>query len=281
MPYQVLNNTRLNSSVCRLEIEAPLIARKVLPGQFIILHIDEKAERIPLTIYRAFPGKGTLGIIVQETGTSSKRICALAGGDSIADVIGPLGIPTEIANFGRVVCVGGGVGVAEVCPVACALKAAGNEVTVLLGARSREFLILEDEMMKAGLEVFVATDDGSYQNKGYVSDLLSKIVSEEKVDRVFAVGPVPMMRKVAEITRPQGIPTIVSLNSIMVDGTGMCGSCRVTIDGKTKFVCVDGPNFDAHRVDFDEVARREKRFAKEQKASQDYYDKGHKKCHIR
>jgi NAD(P)H-flavin reductase len=196
-------------------------------------------------------------------------------------MIGPLGIPTEIGKFGKVICIGGGVGIAEIFPVAQALKQAGNKVISIIGARSRKFLILEEQMRAISDKLYITTDDGSYAEKGFVSDVLGKLLEKERIDIVFAVGPIPMMKRVADITRPFNLKTVVSLNSIMVDGTGMCGSCRVTVGGKVKFVCVDGPDFDAHEVDFEELAVRQKRFAADEEFSLNKMKGEHKQCHLK
>ncbi|MCM8814040.1 MAG: sulfide/dihydroorotate dehydrogenase-like FAD/NAD-binding protein [Candidatus Omnitrophica bacterium] len=260
MAFVIKENVRLHSSVCRLAIEAPDIARKAQPGQFVMVRSDEQAERIPLTVFRANPHAGTIELVVQEAGESTRRICAMPAGAEILDVLGPLGEATEIKQYGTVVCVGGGVGIAEIYPVAAALRQAGNRVISIIGARSLPLLILEAEMRQASDELLIATDDGSAGRKGFVTDILGELIGWQPPDIVFAVGPLPMMARVAEATRPAGIKTIVSLNAIMVDGTGMCGSCRVSVGGKVKFVCVDGPDFDAHQVDFKELSQRQKRF---------------------
>ncbi len=279
MSHLIKKNTRLNSSVCHLEIEAPLIAKKTLPGQFIILRIDEKGERIPLTIYSAHPESGTIEIIVQEIGATTIRLCRLKGSEHVVDIIGPLGMPTEVEKFGKVICVGGGVGIAEIYPIAKVLKTAGNNIVSIIGARNKELLILEDQMRSVTDELHITTDDGSYERKGFVSDVLEELLKSEHFDIVFAVGPIPMMRSVANITRPFNLKTIVSLNSIMVDGTGMCGSCRATVGGEVKFVCVDGPDFDAHQVDFDELSLRQTRFFDAEKIALARIKGEHESCH--
>jgi ferredoxin--NADP+ reductase len=242
-------------------LEAPVIAQKRKAGQFIILKIDEKGERIPLTIVDSDAQAGTITIIFQIVGKTTAQLARLKSGDSLQDVQGPLGNPTEIEKYGRVVCIGGGVGVGVVYPLAVALKKVGNEVISIIGSRTKELLILEAEMAKTSDCLIVATDDGSYGFHGFVSQVLQEMIAKrEKIDRVFAIGPVPMMKVISDVTRPHGIKTIVSLNSIMVDATGMCGACRVSVAGKTKFTCVDGPEFDGHEVDFKMLADRLKMY---------------------
>ena len=279
MSCRIINNTRLNSAVCKIRIKAPSIAKKALPGQFIILRIDEKGERIPLTIYRSFADSGEIELIVQEVGVSTLKLCSLKEESWISDVIGPLGNPAEIKKYGKVICVAGGVGIAEIYPVAATLKKAGNEVYSIIGARAKEFLILEEEMKDVSAKLYISTDDGSYGHKGYVTDLLNDLIVNENFDIVFAVGPVLMMKRVAEATRKSALKTVVSLNSIMVDGTGMCGSCRVTVGGEVKFTCVDGPDFDAHLVDFDELLKRQERFSAKEKEVFEKAQREHKPCH--
>jgi len=237
-------------------IVAPRVARKQQPGQFVILRIDERGERIPLTIAESNPADGTITIIVQGIGKTTKQLNALGVGDAIRDVVGPLGHPSDIRLFGTVVVIGGGVGTAIAYPTAKALRQAGNKVIAILGARSQNLIILENEVRAISDTMYVTTDDGSYGEKGLVTDKLKAVIAAGKVDLVLAIGPIPMMRAVAETTRPQGIKTLVSLNPIMVDGTGMCGGCRVQVAGRSQFACVDGPEFDAHEVDFEGLARR-------------------------
>jgi len=240
-----------------MDILAPEIARKRKAGQFVILKVNEQGERIPLTIVDSDGENGTITIIFQIVGKTTALMAALNIGDDIQDVQGPLGNPTEIENFGHVVCIGGGVGVGVIYPITKALKEAGNRVTSIIGARTQSLIILEEEMKAASNELIVTTDDGSYGVHGFVSNVLQKIIDGgEKIDRVYAIGPVPMMKAIANLTRPYGIKTIVSLNAIMVDATGMCGACRVSVGGKTKFTCVDGPEFDGHQVDFDLLTNR-------------------------
>jgi ferredoxin--NADP+ reductase len=238
------------------EIEAPKIARKAKPGQFVILKANEDGERIPLTMAETDPEKGTITVIYMIVGKSTALFKTLQVGDSYQDVIGPLGKPTHIDKVGKVVCVGGGTGIAVLHPITRAMKAAGNHVISIIGARSKDLLILEDKMRAVSHELRICTDDGSYGHHGFVTDVLKEILEAEKIDQVVAIGPVPMMKFVSLITKEFNVPTLVSLNPIMVDGTGMCGGCRVTVNGKTKFACVDGPEFDGHRVDYDELTLR-------------------------
>jgi ferredoxin/flavodoxin---NADP+ reductase len=253
--FPIVNATPLALGVKQFEIEAPRIARKQRPGQFVIIRIHDAGERIPLTIKSSDPKRGTITIVVQAIGKTTSLLNELGKGDAILDVAGPLGKPSEIENYGRCVVIGGGVGTAIALPTAQALKDAGNHVTAILGARTKSLLILEKELREASHELFVMTDDGSYGGKGLVTDKLRELIAGT-VDFVLAIGPVPMMRAVAEATRPQKIKTVVSLNSIMVDGTGMCGGCRVAIGNESKFACVDGPEFDAHEVDFQVLMQR-------------------------
>ena len=265
---RILEKQDLSENVVRMVLEAPAIARKRRAGQFIILKTDEKGERIPLTIVDSDAEKGTITIIFQVVGKTTAVLAKMNPGDSLNAVQGPLGNPTEIENFGHVVCIGGGVGVGVVYPLAAALKKAGNRVTSIIGARTKELLILEEEMKQVSDRLIVATDDGSYGFHGFVSTVLQNLIDAgEKIDRVYAIGPVPMMRVLANLTRPYGIKTIVSLNPIMVDATGMCGACRVSVGGKTKFTCVDGPEFDGHEVDFDLLTKRLRMYQGQEKQS--------------
>ncbi|MEE8415721.1 MAG: sulfide/dihydroorotate dehydrogenase-like FAD/NAD-binding protein [Desulfobacterales bacterium] len=238
------------------EIAAPLIARKAKPGQFVILKANEDGERIPLTIADSDPEKGTITIIYMVVGKSTALFKTLAVGDGYQDIIGPLGKPTHLEKVGTVVCVGGGTGIAVLHPITRALKEIGNHVISIIGARTKDLLILENQMRKVSHDLRISTDDGSYGHHGFVTEVLKEILENEDVKQVVAIGPVPMMKFVSKITAEYHIPTLVSLNPIMVDGTGMCGGCRVSIDGKTKFACVDGPEFDGHKVDYDELMRR-------------------------
>lgn len=242
-------------------LEAPVIAQKRKAGQFIILKINEKGERIPLTIVDSDSQAGTITIIYQVVGKTTAALSLLKAGEALQDLQGPLGNPTEIENYGKVVCIGGGVGVGVVYPLAVALKKAGNAVISIIGARTKDLIILEKEMEKVSDKLIVATDDGSYGFHGFVSAVLQQLIDKgEKIDRVYAIGPVPMMKVLCDVTKAPGIKTIVSLNSIMVDATGMCGACRVSVAGKTKFTCVDGPEFDGHDVDFKLLSNRLKMY---------------------
>jgi len=255
--YPILEARFLAPDIKLFRIEAPRVARKHKAGQFVIVRLYDRGERIPLTIARSDPDEGTITLVVQGIGKTTKLMNRLEAGDAILDVVGPLGNASHVQMYGTVVVIGGGVGTAIAFPTAKAMKEAGNTVLSIVGGRSRAFVILEDEVRAVSDETFVTTDDGSYGEKGFVTAQLQKLLDEgRKVDLVLAIGPVLMMRAVAEITRPRGIRTIVSLNSIMVDGTGMCGGCRVITSGKAKFACVDGPEFDAHEVDFDVLALR-------------------------
>ncbi|MFH1282798.1 MAG: sulfide/dihydroorotate dehydrogenase-like FAD/NAD-binding protein [bacterium] len=256
-----------------MRLSAPRIAQKVLPGQFIILRIDEKGERIPLTVADKNYDKGEITIIFQEVGKTTKRLGTLSAGGMILDLVGPLGGPTEIEELGTVITVGGGVGVAEVYPVTKAFREKGNKVISIIGARSKELVILEKELKSAADELFVATDDGSYGTKGFVTDILKEVLEKGiKLDLVYAIGPIPMMKAVGDVTRPYGIKTVVSLNAVMLDGTGMCGTCRVTVGGKVKFACVDGPEFDAHNVDWKELMVRSSAYKYEEQESLKRYE---------
>ena len=254
--YTVVSKQQFSEKVFKLEITAPLIARSRKAGHFVIVRLGEKGERVPLTIAGADTDKGTITLVIQKVGHSSSQICDLNVGDQIADIVGPLGQATHIDNFGTVICAGGGVGVAPMLPIIQALKAAGNRVISVLAGRSKDLIILEDEVRKSSDEVVIMTDDGSYGTKGLVTEGIESIIQREKVDKCFAIGPAIMMKFVCLLTKKYEIPTDVSLNTIMVDGTGMCGACRITVGGKTKFVCVDGPEFDGHQVDFDEMLKR-------------------------
>jgi ferredoxin--NADP+ reductase len=253
--HPIVARTQLSPNVTRLVIEAPRIAEIRQAGQFVIVHRGPGAERIPLTIADADQARGTITLVIQAVGKSTEDLVALQAGDVIADVAGPLGRPTERIAAGHAVCGGGGVGTAVVFPIALGLAARGVRVTSIIGGRSREWVIFEDELRRAG-EVLVCTDDGSYGRPGFVTEALKDVLDAGGIDAIYAVGPVPMMRAIAELTRPYGVPTFASLNAIMLDGTGMCGGCRVSIDGTSKYACVDGPEFDAHAVDFQELADR-------------------------
>ncbi|KGN67540.1 sulfide/dihydroorotate dehydrogenase-like FAD/NAD-binding protein [Porphyromonas sp. COT-108 OH1349] len=254
---KILKKEFLSPRVVRFEVEAPRIARSRKAGHFVILRVGEKGERIPLTIAGADPEAGTITLVVQNVGRSSKKLCELSEGDYIQDLVGPLGQATHIEKFGTVVCAGGGVGVAPLFPIVQAMHEAGNRVIVVLAARSKELIIMEELMRRHSDEVIIMTDDGSYGQKGLVTEGVEQVILREKVDFCVTIGPAIMMKFVSLLTKKYNVPTMASLNTIMVDGTGMCGACRVTVGGKTRFVCVDGPEFDAHQVDFDEMLLRQ------------------------
>ncbi|MCD6271517.1 MAG: sulfide/dihydroorotate dehydrogenase-like FAD/NAD-binding protein [Deltaproteobacteria bacterium] len=254
-------------TVIRNEIDAPLIARKAKPGQFVILKANETGERIPLTMADTDPEKGTITIIYMVVGKSTALFRELKVGDAYQDIIGPLGAPTHIEKFGKVVCVGGGTGIAVLHPITRALKEAGNDVTCIIGARSKDILIMEDKMKNASHDLRICTDDGSYGHHGFVTDVLKEILEKGDIKLVVAIGPVPMMKFVSKMTKEYNVKTMVSLNPIMVDGTGMCGCCRVSVGGQTKFACVDGPEFDGHEVDYDELMLRLLAYQEDEKRS--------------
>lgn len=268
--YEITKKKELSPGVKLFVIKAPLVARKCEPGQFVILRIDEDGERIPLTIADFDRAAGTITLIFQEVGRTTRQLGAKVAGDSLLDLAGPLGKATHMGNFGNVVCIGGGIGVAPVYPIARAYRQAGNKVTSIIGARSADLLILEQQMAAVSDKLYITTDDGSKGHKGLVVDPLKEMIAAgEKIDLVMAIGPVVMMRGVAEVTRPHGIHTLVSLNPIMVDGTGMCGGCRVNVGNKNKFACVDGPEFDAHQVDFNGLMRRQRMYQEHEKIEHD------------
>ncbi len=253
---KILEKEFFSKNVVKLVLEAPEIAKTRKPGHFVIIRIDEKGERIPLTISSADEKKGTITLVIQKVGVTSAKLCNMNVGDVIMDVVGPLGTATHIEKVGTVLCAGGGVGVAPMLPIVEGLKKAGNRVITILAARSKDLIILEDQMREYSDEVIVMTDDGSYGKKGLVTAGMEEVINREKVDLCFVIGPAIMMKFGSLTTKKYNIPTVASLNTIMVDGTGMCGACRVHIGGKTRFVCVDGPEFDAHQVDFDEMMTR-------------------------
>lgn len=268
---RIVSKQFFSENVASLVIEAPLIAKSRRAGHFVIVRVDDHSERMPLTIANADPAAGTITLVVQRIGVSSHKLCALEAGDYIEDLVGPLGRATHIENFGTVVCACGGVGAAPMLPIARALKAAGNRVITVLAARTADLVILRDELAQCSDEVIVMTDDGSLGQQGVVTVGIEQVIAREKVDKCIAIGPAIMMKFCALTTAKYQIPTDVSLNTIMVDGTGMCGACRVTIGGQTKFVCVDGPEFDAHQVDWDEMMTRMKGYrAEEAEAMQRY-----------
>ena len=253
---KIISKAYFSTNVVKFEVEAPLIAKSRKAGHFVMVKVGEKGERIPLTIADADVQKGTITLVVQKMGVSSTKLCALNEGDFITDMVGPLGKATHIENFGTVVCACGGVGTAPMLPIVAALKAAGNRVITIIAARTKDLIILEEQMKVNSDEVIVMTDDGSYGTKGLVTNGVEAVIHREKVDLCVTIGPAIMMKFVSKLTEKYEVPTVASLNTIMVDGTGMCGACRVSVGGKTKFVCVDGPEFDAHLVDFDEMLMR-------------------------
>ena len=261
---KVISKHFYSENVAEIVVEAPLIARSRKAGHFVIVRVDKNGERMPLTISDADVENGTITLVVQRIGVSSSKLCALNAGDSVADLVGPLGKATDIRNFGTVVCACGGVGAAPMLPIAQALKKAGNRVITVLAARNKDLIILHDQLAAVSDEVIVMTDDGSMGQKGLVTDGVEQVIQREQVDKCVTIGPAIMMKFVALTTKKYNIPTEASLNTIMVDGTGMCGACRVTVGGKTKFVCVDGPEFDAHQVDFDEMLSRLRQYKAEE-----------------
>ena len=272
--FKILKKQELAPKIKLIDVSAPEIARKAKPGQFVVLRVDDKGERFPLTLVDWNCEEGWIRLIFQEVGVSTIKLGSLSVGDSILDVVGPLGTPSEIMNYGLVAVIGGGVGTAPAYPIAKALKKSGNRIVSIIGARSAELLILEEEMRELSDELYISTDDGSKGHKGFVSDVLKMLIEKNyPFNLVYAVGPAIMMKVVASVTKPYGIKTIVSLNPIMVDATGMCGACRVTVGGKTKFVCVDGPEFDAHEVDFDELMKRQRMYLNEERRALKKIDK--------
>jgi ferredoxin--NADP+ reductase len=271
---RILEKIQLSEEVFRMRLEAPLIARERKPGQFIIIQKDTNfGERIPLTIADADPEEGSITIIFQTVGKTTHEMALMEPGEALENVLGPLGTPTHIEKLGTVVCVGGGIGVAPMHPIAQAMKAIGNKVIIIMGARNRELIIMEEEMREIADELIICTDDGSYGRKALVTEPLKEICETGNPDMAVAIGPPIMMKFCAETTRPFGVKTLVSLNTIMVDGTGMCGGCRVTVGGETKFVCVDGPEFDGHQVDFDNMMLRLSAFKERE-------EEDHHQCHL-
>ncbi len=271
--YQIIETRFLAEDIKMFRIAAPKIAAKRKAGQFVIIRLNEEGERIPLTIADSDTEKGTITIIVQGIGKTTKQLNRLNKDDTIMDVVGPLGVPSHIENFGTAVSIGGGVGTAIAYPTAVALKQAGNNVITINGARTKDLVLLEDEMKAVSDESYVTTDDGSYGFHGFVTQKLQELIDNgKKIDFVLAIGPIPMMRAVADVTKPYGIKTVVSLNPIMVDGTGMCGGCRVIIDGKSQFACVDGPEFDAHLVDFNNLINRNRTYNEFEKESLENFE---------
>lgn len=271
--FKILDKKRLNPQVTFMKLEAPHVVENARPGQFVVIKIDEKGERIPLTVVESNRDEGTISIIFQEVGKTTKKLATLEGGKSVMDIIGPLGKPTHIEKLGKIICVGGGVGTAEVYPVAKAFKDIGNKVISIIGARNKELLLLVDEMKAISSQLYITTDDGSAGRKGFVTDVLEELLEKESYNLVYSVGPILMMRQVAVATKKYNIKTIVSLNANMVDATGMCGTCRVRVGGETKFTCVDGPDFDGHQVDFVEFINRDRRFKDREEESLRFYEK--------
>ena len=278
MPYKILEKTKLNSIMWKIVFGAPYVSASAGAGQFIIIKIDDKGERVPLTINDTNPAEGTVTIIFQEAGTTTKRLGCLKTGDSISDLLGPLGKASHFGKVGSVILTAGGVGIAEILPIAKYAKASGNSVFTIIGARTKELIILEDELKKYSDELIVTTDDGSYAVKGLVTEPLGELMAKKAFDLCYCVGPDIMMKAVSHATRARGIKTLVSLDANMVDATGMCGTCRVIVGGETKFVCVDGPEFDGHLVDWDLFLKRQKRFISEEKKSLEHFRAGHKNC---
>jgi ferredoxin--NADP+ reductase len=269
---EIISANFIAPNIKRFKILSPKIAVKRKPGQFVIIRVNDNGERIPLTIADSDPDKGTIQIIVQGIGKTTMELNQLKAGDFISDVVGPLGKPSHIENYGTAVSIGGGVGTAIAFPTAVALKQAGNHTISIIGGRSKDYVILEDEMRNICDEVFITTDDGSYGKHGFVTDQLKELIDTRKIDFVLAIGPIPMMKAVADVTRERGIHTVVSLNPVMVDGTGMCGGCRATVDNKTVFVCVDGPEFDAHKVDFKTLMRRNQTYHIQEKVAVEQHE---------
>jgi ferredoxin--NADP+ reductase len=272
--YKIIARRKMAPKIVSLEVEAPLIARRARPGQFVILMTHERGERIPLTIADYDGKRGSLRMVFEVLGKTTAKLSRMKEGDELYCLVGPLGNPTKIDKFGTVVAVGGGTGIAALYPIARALKEAGNRVIGIIGARTKELLIMEEEMRKLSDELMITTNDGSYGRKGFVTDVLVEVLQREReVKKVWAVGPAPMMKAVSEATTPYNLETIVSLNAIMLDGTGMCGTCRVTVDNKMRFVCVDGPEFEGRSVDWREFMNRLARYNQQEKVSFDIYKK--------
>ncbi len=270
---EIVKREALSKDVFRMEVETPLIARKRKAGQFVILRVGEEGERFPLTIADANAEGGTITLIFQAVGKSTWALSRLKEGDEIYDLVGPLGMPTHVERFGTVVCIGGGIGVAPLHPIVKAMKEGGNRVISIIGSRTKDLLILEEEIRGLSDELLVSTDDGTYGFHGFVTQVLEQVIERgEKIALVVAIGPVPMMRAVCKVTKQHDLPTTVSLNPIMVDGTGMCGGCRVTVGGETRFTCVDGPEFDGHRVDFDELTKRLSVYKKQEAKAMKKYE---------
>ncbi|MFH1062214.1 MAG: sulfide/dihydroorotate dehydrogenase-like FAD/NAD-binding protein [Candidatus Omnitrophota bacterium] len=276
--YKIIQKRQLNSQVHLIEFEAKDLAMAASPGQFVILRVDEFGERFPLTIYDFDCQNGTITVVCQAIGVSTRKLCALNQGDSVLDISGPLGHSEQVQNIGKVIFVGGGVGTAEVYPIAKAMKQAGNDVTAIIGFRTKDLIICDQEIKPFCDNLYITTDDGSYGRKGFVTDILKELLDKGSYDLVFAIGPLIMMKAVAGVTKLKSIKTIVSLNSIMIDGTGMCGCCRIKYNQQTKFTCVDGPAFDGHLVDYDDIIWRQGRFKSKEEESAKHYEH---KCRIK
>ncbi len=279
--HKITEKERMNEEMTRIEVEAPLVAKKIKPGQFIVIRMHEKGERIPLTLYKKDEEEGTIQMIFQKVGKSTHELDTYEEGDEILDVVGPMGTAAEIKDYGTVVCIGGGVGTPEVFPLAKALKEAGNEVIVVSGFRTKDLVICEPEIEQDACvdELHITTDDGSYGREGFTSHVLEELIeSDKEIDLVHAVGPPIMMKVIADITEPHDIPTRVSLNSIMLDATGMCGSCRVEVGGDMKLACVDGPEFDAHEVNFEELMQRITMFEEKEEEALERWKEEHGGC---
>ena len=277
--FKILDKVELCPKICRFRIEAPKVVAKAKAGQFVILRQHDKGERVPMSIGGLDKAHGVLTVVIQEVGKTSASMNRMKTGDSFHDVVGPLGLPSHVGKFGRCVLLGGGVGIPPIYPIAQSLKEAGNQVETIIGARTKDLLIYQEELTEASHILHIATDDGSFGTHGFVTTVLQKLMDDgTPIDFIMAIGPVPMMKAVAETTRPKNIKTWVSLNPIMVDGTGMCGACRVTVGGKTKFACVDGPDFDAHLVDFAEMTSRLKMYQKYEKTAYDRFLHSPEEC---
>jgi len=276
--FRIVEKRELGRGVDEFVIEAPEIARKAKPGQFVIVRVTARGERIPLTVADTDPEAGTVTLMVQRVGKSTYHLSCFEEGNSIRDIVGPLGRPTEIERWGHVVAVGGGLGLAPIHHICKGVKEAGNRLTVIMGFRSKDLIFWEDRMQIIADRLIITTNDGSYGKKGLVTDALREVIEEDEVNAVICAGPVPMMKAVAELTRPYGIYTVASLNPIMVDGTGMCGACRVTVGGEVKFACVDGPEFDAHKVDFDELMNRLRMFKEQESLAMKRFQEKHCGC---
>lgn len=278
MSYKILEKAKLNSAMWKVVVEAPLVAKAARAGQFVVLRLDEKGERIPLTINDFDPKRGAITIIFQEVGTTTKRLGCLKKGDSISDVLGPLGRPTDFGKVGKVVLVAGGVGIAEILPIAKYAKDNGNYVLTIIGSRTKELLILEEELKRYSDELIITTNDGSYGRKAFVIEPLKSTLVKDRFGLCYSVGPDIMMKAVCEVTKACQLKTFVSLDANMLDATGMCATCRVTVGGKTRFTCVDGPEFDGHLVDWDGFIKRQNRFKPEEKRSLELFESEHKDC---